>query len=66
MTDEDFSYAKQKQYLDKLILTQVENGKDANEVLAMPYHFVMQILRDQNKARQETKRTDSLIKAFGG
>ena len=62
MTDEDFSSAKQKEYLDKLILELMKGGKDINEVLAMPYHFVIEILKERNKPRQEK----SLIAAFGG
>ncbi|MGD7021782.1 phage tail assembly chaperone GT [Rossellomorea vietnamensis] len=40
----------------------VEDGKDINEVLAMPYHFLIEILHEKNKPRQEK----SLIAAFGG
>jgi hypothetical protein len=40
----------------------MKGGKDINEVLAMPYHFVIQILRERNKPKQ----TKSLIAAFGG
>jgi len=43
-------------------LSLIEEGKDINEVLAMPYHFVLEILRERNKPKQEK----SLIAAFGG
>lgn len=62
MSDADFTPEKQKEYLDKLILQFVEGGKDINEVLAMPYHFVVEILRERNKP----KETKSLRAAFGG
>ncbi|MBO1513264.1 phage tail assembly chaperone GT [Metabacillus bambusae] len=62
MSDADFTPEKQKEYLDKLILSFVENGKNINEVLAMPYHFVVEILHEKNKPRKEK----SLIAAFGG
>jgi len=62
LSDADFTPEKQKEYLDKLILSFVKNGKDINEVLAMPYHFVIEILSERNKPRQEK----SLIAAFGG
>lgn len=62
MSDADFTPEKQKEYLDKLILDLMKNGKDINEVLAMPYHFVIEILRERNKPKQ----TSSLIAAFGG
>ncbi|WP_420917315.1 phage tail assembly chaperone GT [Priestia flexa] len=40
----------------------MEGGKDVNDILNMPYHFVMEILREKNKP----KHTKSLISAFGG
>ncbi|WP_425481183.1 phage tail assembly chaperone GT [Metabacillus lacus] len=40
----------------------MKDGKDINEVLNMPYHFVIEILREENKPKQEK----SLISAFGG
>lgn len=39
-----------------------ESGKDINEVLDMPFSFVMDLLSEESKP----KREDSLIKAFGG
>ncbi|MEK5524145.1 phage tail assembly chaperone GT [Heyndrickxia sp. FSL W8-0423] len=40
----------------------MEQGKDINEILAMPYHFLIEILLERNKPKQ----TKSLISAFGG
>ncbi|WP_435786219.1 phage tail assembly chaperone GT [Cytobacillus oceanisediminis] len=40
----------------------MKGGKDINEVLTMPYQFVIEILREQNKPKKEK----SLIAAFGG
>ncbi|MGC4375930.1 hypothetical protein WD019_03160 [Fictibacillus sp. Mic-4] len=48
--------------MDKLILSLVEEGKDINEILAMPYHFLVELLEERNKPRKEK----SLIAAFGG
>ncbi|WP_214773299.1 MULTISPECIES: phage tail assembly chaperone GT [unclassified Bacillus (in: firmicutes)] len=48
--------------MDKLILNYVKNGKDINEVLNMPFHFLIEILSEENKPRHEK----SLIAAFGG
>ncbi|WP_170861800.1 phage tail assembly chaperone GT [Virgibacillus chiguensis] len=48
--------------MDKLIADLVANGKDINEVLDMPIHFIGQIMRDKNKPKKEK----SLIAAFGG
>lgn len=52
LTDEDFSPAKQKAYLDILILDLLKEDKDINEILNMPYHFLLDILNEkinQNK-----------------
>lgn len=48
--------------MDNLVKDFVKNGKSANEVLEMPFHYVLGILEDENKA----KKVDSLIAAFGG
>lgn len=60
--DEDFSPAKQKEYLDKIILDLIKEGKDINEILNMPFHFMIEVLEEQNKPKYEK----SLIAAFGG
>ncbi|MBM7605981.1 hypothetical protein JOC75_004009 [Metabacillus crassostreae] len=62
MSDADFTAEKQKEYLDSLILSLMKDGKDINEVLKMPYHFVIELLRERNKP----KESKSLIAAFGG
>ncbi|MCJ0932546.1 hypothetical protein MST22_15470 [Virgibacillus halodenitrificans] len=48
--------------MDKLAMELMKEGKDINEVLSMPFHYVVEILRDKNKPKQEK----SLIAAFGG
>ncbi|MGE7766480.1 phage tail assembly chaperone GT [Peribacillus sp. NPDC096540] len=40
----------------------MKDGKNINEILSMPYHFLIEILREENKPIQEK----SLIVAFGG
>jgi hypothetical protein len=40
----------------------MKEGKDINEILAMPYHFVLELLQEQNKPKHEK----SLIAAFSG
>ena len=62
MSDEDFTPEKQKGYLDDFIMSLMKDGKDINQVLDMPFHFVLEILRERNKPKQEK----SLIAAFGG
>lgn len=32
-------------------MNHVDAGKDINEVLAMPYHFFIQLLKDKNKVK---------------
>lgn len=39
-----------------------ESGKDINEILDMPFSFLMDILSEKAKPKKE----ESLIKAFGG
>lgn len=62
MSDADFTPQKQKEYMDKLIMDLMKEGKDINEILTMPYHFLIELLKEKNKPRQER----SLISAFGG
>ncbi|HEY4601263.1 MAG TPA: hypothetical protein VIG73_08345 [Cerasibacillus sp.] len=40
----------------------MKEGKDINEILDMPFHFILELLREKNKP----KREKSLIAAFGG
>lgn len=40
----------------------MKESKDISEILNMPYHFVVELLKERNKPRQEK----SLISAFGG
>jgi len=62
LSDADFTPQKQKEYLDKLILNMMKNGKDINDVLNMPYNFVIELFREEAKPKEEK----SLIAAFGG
>ncbi|WP_445304401.1 phage tail assembly chaperone GT [Niallia sp. FSL W8-1348] len=48
--------------MDALVLDLVKDGKDINEVLNMPFHFMLELLAEKNKPKQ----TKSLITAFGG
>ncbi|WP_419721619.1 phage tail assembly chaperone GT [Peribacillus frigoritolerans] len=48
--------------MDILILNLLKEDKDINEILNMPYHFLLDILNEKNKPKQEK----SLISAFGG
>jgi hypothetical protein len=48
--------------MDSVIREFIKNGKDVNELMAMPYSFVLDILAEQTKPKEEK----SLIAAFGG
>lgn len=48
--------------MDKVLLDMTKEGKDVNEILNMPYHYVVQLLEERQKPKQEK----SLIAAFGG
>ncbi|MFS8189479.1 phage tail assembly chaperone GT [Rossellomorea marisflavi] len=48
--------------MDTIIKDYIKNGRDVNEILKMPYHFVLEILTETVKP----KKTKSLIAAFGG
>jgi len=48
--------------MGKLIQNLMKDGKDINEILNMPYSFVVDLLNERNKPKQEK----SLIAAFGG
>ncbi|GAA0491330.1 hypothetical protein GCM10008986_16790 [Salinibacillus aidingensis] len=48
--------------MDGLILRMMKSGKDINEILNMPYYFVAQLFKNENKPEKKT----SLIAAFGG
>ncbi|EOA9182753.1 hypothetical protein ACIMYJ_002359 [Staphylococcus aureus] len=41
----------------------IENGKDANEVLKMPFHYVFSIYQNKNNDISEEK-AEALIDAF--
>ncbi|WP_412103517.1 phage tail assembly chaperone GT [Rossellomorea aquimaris] len=41
----------------------MENGKDINEVLNMPYHFLIDLLKEKSTSEHKAR---SLIAAFGG
>ena len=48
--------------MDKMILELVKQGKEINTILAIPYSFLIDILREENKPEHK----HSLIEAFGG
>lgn len=35
--------------MDELLQESVKHGKDVNKVLDMPYHFMVQLLKEENE-----------------
>lgn len=50
------------EYTDRVITELMKEGKNINEILEMPYHYVVQLLEDRQKPKEEK----SIIAAFGG
>lgn len=48
--------------MDKLILDLTKEGMSINEVMDMPFNFLLDILNEKSKPKEEK----SLIAAFGG
>ncbi|WP_437830644.1 phage tail assembly chaperone GT [Niallia taxi] len=48
--------------MDELVRDLMKQGKDINEILNMPYQFMIDLMAERNKPKQ----TESLIAAFGG
>ncbi|WP_273128951.1 phage tail assembly chaperone GT [Bacillus weihaiensis] len=48
--------------MDELVRDLMKQGKDVNEILNMPYQFMIDLMAERNKPKQ----TKSLIAAFGG
>ncbi|MEM5014114.1 hypothetical protein WKH57_25735 [Niallia taxi] len=48
--------------MDELVRDLMKQGRDINEILNMPYQFMIDLMAERNKPKQ----TKSLIAAFGG
>lgn len=48
--------------MDKLILDLAKEGKDINQIMNMPFQFLVDIMAERAKPKKEK----SLIAAFGG
>lgn len=66
LTDEDFTFSRQKEYMELFIKDSMKNGKSVNEILDMPYSFVLDIFAEQAEKEKEVIQETSLIAAFGG
>lgn len=52
--------------MDVFIRDAIRNGKNANEILDMPYSFVLDIFAEEARKEKEGIKETSLIAAFGG
>lgn len=48
--------------MDKLIYDLMQEGKDVNDIMNMPFQFLVDIMAERSKPKKEK----SLIAAFGG
>jgi len=48
--------------MDRLVMDLVKEGKDINEIMSMPFHYLLGMLEERNKPKEKK----SLIAAFGG
>lgn len=47
--------------MDKLVRDMMKNGKDINEILDMPYHYVLQILDERNQKKNLSEKEQEAI-----
>lgn len=52
--------------MDVFIKDSMKNGKNINEILDMPYGFVLDIFAEQAEQEEKAIQQTSLISAFGG
>src|SRR5699024_4681879 len=62
LTESDFTPEKQKEYMDNLIRDLMKDGMNINDIMDMPFTFVMDLTEERNKPKKE----QSLISAFSG
>lgn len=62
LVDDDFTFEKQAEYLDKLFHDLIKEGMAIQEIMNMPYSYILDILEEKQKPKKEK----SLISAFSG
>ena len=60
MIDEDFKFEKQAEYADKLVDDLIKNGMPIQEIMNMPYNYLLQIMEDKHKPKESTSFFDLL------
>jgi hypothetical protein len=61
LTDEDFTYEKQYEYMMDLVKTLSKEGRSVKEILDEPFHFLVELVAEDYKT---VKKETSLIAAF--
>ena len=63
--DEDLTYRGMKKNLDKVVKQMIENGTPADQVLKMPFYYILQILDERHLNTVDTDdRADALFTAL--
>jgi len=62
---EDLTYNGMLKNLDKVVKDMVENGTPANQVLEMPFYYILQILDERHLNTVDTdEKADALFSAL--
>lgn len=63
---EDFSFIKQKEWIDDLFAVLLENNQyTLNEIYETDVFELLRISNRKNNKKKESRKTDSLFSAFG-
>ena len=62
---EDFSFIKQKDWIDDLFAVLLENKYTLNEIYETDIFELLRISNRKNNKKKESRKTDSLFSAFG-
>jgi len=47
--------------MEKIAVDWIEKGRDINELMEMPFHFVVEILKDKNEREKQKKFSNSFF-----
>ena len=64
LTDEDFTFANQKEQIDKLFATMLQKYS-ISEIYEMDILEMLRLVNLEKKQKQKNKKVDSLFGAFG-
>lgn len=63
LVDDDFTFEKQAEYLDKLFHDLIKEGMAIQEIMNMPYPYILDILEEKQKPKKE--RSSSFFDLMG-